>query len=171
MHFEYEITSDEYVASQALYCKLQGGRRQVERAAFWILSGLFFIVIAWNDSRPSLTPILIGAIGIWWTYAGIRMVFPSRYFRRAYRTFAFAGTKFKADIDESGFEIKSDFCEWIVRWPGVQLKGDDERVFIFVSGGTIFIFGKKYLNSEQQEELRRLSGLAAAVDSPPITTH
>jgi hypothetical protein len=27
------------------------------------------------------------------------------------------------------------------------------------SGGSIFIFGKKYLNEEQQQELRKLAGL------------
>lgn len=66
---------------------------------------------------------------------------------------------FSADVNENGFEIKGEFCDWRVRWPGVILKGEDKQVFIFVSGGTIFIFGTKFLNGEQQKDLRKLSGL------------
>jgi len=69
---------------------------------------------------------------------------------------------FAADVDENGFEIKGEFCDWRVKWLGVTLRGEDRRVFIFVSGGTIFIFGKKFLSGEQQEDLRRLSGLPQA---------
>lgn len=172
VHFAYEITADDYVAAQTLYYKSYiTTRKHIERAAGWSISGLVFILISWNEWGPIWAPILLAAIGVWWVYSGISMLFPSRYFRRAYRSFPFAGTPFEADVDESGFEIKSGFNEWIVRWPGVQLRDEDDKVFIFVSGGTIFIFGKKYLNSEQQHELRRFSGLRAREDSPPITNH
>ena len=78
---------------------------------------------------------------------------------------------FKADVDENGFEVKGDLCEWRVKWLGVKLKGEDERVFIFTSGGTIFTFGKKYLNSEQQQELRKLSGIANPDDPSGLVTN
>ena len=49
-----------------------------------------------------------------------------------------------------------------VQWQGIGLKGENEKVFMICStGGTIFMFGKKYLTDEQQQELRRLSGLAS----------
>ncbi|HXQ26667.1 MAG TPA: YcxB family protein [Candidatus Acidoferrales bacterium] len=161
MHFEYEIPADEFVASQLLYHRLNSGRKPADRAAAWILAGLFFIVVAWSERTPKPPSFLLGVIGAWWIYAGVRNLFPSRFFRRAYRAFEFAGKGFEADVDENGFEVKGDFCDWRVRWPGVRLKGEDDRVFIFTSGGTIFTFGKKYLNSGQQQELRRLSGLKA----------
>jgi hypothetical protein len=171
MQFTYRITADEFAASQVLYEKLRSGRKRFERAAFWVLFGSFFIVVAWNERAPAWAPILVAATGVSSIYGGLRILFPSRYFRRAYRRFEFAGKPFEADVNENGFEIKSDFCDWSVRWPGVQLKGEDGEVFIFVSGGTIFIFGKKYLNNEQQQELRGLSGLATGDGSPPTTTH
>ena len=39
MHFEYEITVNQFVASQLVYFKLSGGRKHRERAAQWILAG------------------------------------------------------------------------------------------------------------------------------------
>ena len=170
MHFEYEIPADEFVASQLLYHKLSGVKR-FQRAAAWILSGLFLIVVACNQKLSDGSPLLLALIGGWWTYAGVQGLFPSRYFRRAYRAFEFAGSMFKADVDENGFEVKGDLCEWRVKWPGVKLKGEDERVFIFTSGGTIFTFGKKYLNSEQQQELRKLSGMANPDDPSGLVTN
>lgn len=72
-----------------------------------------------------------------------------------------AGKRFKADVNEDGFEVTGDLCSWHVRWLRVRPKGENERVFIFTlyPEGTIFMFGKRYLNDEQQQELRRLSGL------------
>ena len=71
----------------------------------------------------------------------------------------FVGKSFQADADENGFHITGEFFEWRVKWPAVRLKGEDERVFMFVAGGTVYIFGKKFLSSDQQQELRRISGL------------
>jgi hypothetical protein len=53
--------------------------------------------------------------------------------------------------------------------PSVRLKGGDKRGFMFSSEGTIFTFGKKYLNSQQHQELRRLSELALFSSSPVLT--
>jgi hypothetical protein len=87
------------------------------------------------------------------------MLFPAAYFRRSFRSFAFAGKVFAALVDLNGFQIEGECFKWSVEWPGVASKGEDKQVFIFVSGGIIFIFGKKFLTNEQQDELRKLSGL------------
>lgn len=71
-----------------------------------------------------------------------------------------AGKSFEANVSEDGFEVTGDQCGWRVRWPGVSVKGENEQVFSLYSHGILFIFGKKYLNTEQQEHLRRLSGMA-----------
>jgi hypothetical protein len=159
MQFEYEITADEFVASQLLYYKLSGGRKRVERALYWILAGFFFVVIAWNEGSHNWAPILLALTGACWIYSGVGNLFPARYFLRAYPGSGVAGKKFKADVSEDGFEVIEDSCSWRVRWSAVRLKGENERVFMLYSQGTIFMFGKKYLNSEQQQHLRRLSGL------------
>ena len=164
VHFEYEIPADEYVVAQLLYHKLQGSQSRIRRAAFWILGGVVLVVISWNLRPPESTPsdastnlavILLAAIGAWWIYGGSRILFPARYFRRAYRSFEFAGKSFKADVDDDGFQIAGEFCEWRVKWPAVRVKGEDELVFIFFAGGTIYIFGKKFLSGDQQQELRK----------------
>ena len=159
MHFEYEITVDEYAAAQQLYHKQSGGRKRVERATGWIITGVFFIVIAWSERVLNWAPILLAATGVWWIYAGVATFFPTMHFRRAYRRVELAGKRFKADVTEDGFEVAGDLCSWRVRWPSVRLKGENERVFMLYSESTIFIFGKKYLSDEQQQELRSLSGL------------
>jgi hypothetical protein len=161
MHFEYEITVDQFVASQLLYHRLSGGRNHVERAVPWILSGIILVAIAWNEwSSLNWTPILLALIGTWWICSAVAILFPARYFRRAYTKSDLAGKKFRADMGEDGFEVTGDECFWRVRWPGVRMKGENKQLFMLCSQGTLFVFGKKYLNTEQQELLRRLSGLA-----------
>ena len=103
--------------------------------------------------------IVVMAFGISWVYGGIRMLFPGRYYRRAYRSSDLAGKSYRAGLDENGLRIVGEFCQWSVQWPGVQLKGEDERVFIFYAANTIVIFGKKFLSTEQQQEIRKLGGL------------
>ena len=108
----------------------------------------------------SAVPLIIVAVfGISWVYGGIRILFPRRYYRRVYRSSELSDKSYKAELDESGFRVAGDFCEWTVKWPGLKLKGEDERVFIFCAANTIFIFGKKFLTNEQQQELRKLGGL------------
>lgn len=106
--------------------------------------------------------MLLAAIGVWWIYAGIASLFLARHFRRAYQGAEVAGKRFTADVNEDGFEVKGEFCTWRVQWAGVRRKGEDTQVFMFYSQGTVFMFGKKYLSIEQQQELRRLSGIPAA---------
>jgi hypothetical protein len=129
MHFEYEITVDEYVASQLLYHKLRYRRGPAERAIWWILVGSFFIVIGWSERVLNWAPTLLVAVGAWWIYAGVATLFPARYFRRAYQRADLAGKKFKADVNEGSFEVIGDLCTWRVQWPGVRLKNENERVF------------------------------------------
>jgi hypothetical protein len=167
MHFEYEIPVDEFVASQLLYYKLSGGRKRVERAVGWIIAGVACIFIAWINRSMEFTPILFAGIGVWWIYCGVANLLPARYVRRGYQKSDLAGKTYKADVNEDGFEVTGDMYAWRVRWPGVRLKGENERVIIFCAANTIFIFGKKYLNSEQQQELRRLSGLTPHAEPTP----
>jgi hypothetical protein len=162
MHFEYEITVDEFVASQLLYFELSLGRKRVERAVQWFIAGFLFIAVGWFERSATWEPILVGSVGALCLYRGIRDLFKSRYFRRAYLTAGMDGKKFKADLNEDGFEVTGDLCRWRIRWPGVQLKGENERVFMLYAANTIFMFGKKYLNNEQEQELRRLSRLQAS---------
>jgi hypothetical protein len=160
MEFEYEITADQFVASQFLYHKLTDGRKHRQSAVQWILAGILLLAVAWIE-RPCLnwTDLVLTLIAVWWIYAGLVSLFPARHFRRAYFTSDLVGKRFKANVGEEGFEVTGDDCSWRVRWPGVRVKGEDAQIFMLYSHGTIFVFGKNHLNGEQQERLRRLSGL------------
>jgi hypothetical protein len=163
MQFDYEIAADEFVACQLIYYKLTRGSRRFINL-FSIPAGFCLFFIAWVERFSETGPVLYAVIGAWWIYSGVAYFYPSRHFLGAYRKSGLAGKKFKADVNEEGFEVTSEFYSWRVQWPGVRLKGEGEQAFMFCSLGTIFMFGKKYLNNEQQEELRRLSGLSS---SPP----
>ena len=156
MHFEYQISADEYVAAQELHHKLSCGRAHNSRAITWILCGVFFVVVAWNEQVLNWATGLLAYAGAYSVYAGIAGLLPRRYFRRAYPAQKFEGKKYWAEVNEEGFEVAEEYCEWRVRWPAVRLKGENNEVFMLATGGTIFIFGKKYLTSEQQGELRSL---------------
>jgi hypothetical protein len=159
MHFEYEIPPDEFVASQLLYYKLSRGRKRILNAVGSTLLGLLLIVVAWDERAVDSVPFLLAILGAWFIYMGVVWSFPSKYFRRAYQKGELAGKKYQADLNQDGFEVAGDLRSWRVRWEGVRLKGENEQVFILYSAGTLFMFGKKYLSNEQQQELRRLSGL------------
>jgi hypothetical protein len=159
MRFEYEITADEYAASQLLYHKLSVGRKRVERVVGSFLAGLIFLGTAWTERSNDLSPLLLAIVGAFWIYSGAVTLFPARYFRRVYRKSEVVGKRFNAEINEEGFEVTGDLYSWGVRWPGVRVKGENELVFMLSSNKTIFMFGKKYLSSDQQQELRKLSGL------------
>jgi hypothetical protein len=123
-------------------------------------SGYHLVAFAWSEWSLNWTPALLALIGAWWIYSAVVSLFPTRYFRRAYPKSELAGKRFKADVGEDGFEVTGDQCSWRIRWSGVREKGENEQLFMLYSHGTLFVFGKEYLNSEQQEHLRRLSGLA-----------
>jgi hypothetical protein len=162
MHFEYEITADDYAASQILLNQLGGSRTRIRSAVIWILAGIFLILVAWSEGVVNWASVLLGGIGAWWIYAAVASLFLTRYFRRAYRGAEVAGKRFMADVNEDGFEVKGEFCTWRIQWSGVGRKSEDPQVFMLYSQGTVFMFGKKYLSVEEQAELRRLIGLAPA---------
>lgn len=160
MHFEYEIGPDEYAASTILYYKLSTGRKRIRGVVVSVLLAFLFIFVAvsrgedfrWDD-------FFLIAIALWWLYELFKYLFPARYYRRAYRSTDLSGKKFKADIDDESIDVAGEDCSWRVRWSGVRFKGESETLFMICSAGTIFMFGKKYLTDQQQQELRRLAGL------------
>ncbi len=162
--FEYEISSDEFVAASTLYYKLS--RRRVplhQKPLLWIFIGVFFAVVGWQEEKTfnSGVTVLLVLFGVWWIYAGFTNLFPTRYFRKVYSKAVTWGDRFKASVNTDGFEVEGEVCAWRVRWQGVKVKGEDDLVFVFYCANTMFIFGKRYLNSSQQEEMRRLSGIQA----------
>lgn len=160
MNFEYKITVDEYAAAQSLYHRMNGGRKRVHNAIVWILAGAFLAIVAWNQRPPDWAQFLLAAIGARVIYAGIMgLLLPPRYFRRHYAASELIDKTFKAEVTWDGFEVAGDMCSWRVQWQGIRLRGEDKRVFMFCSFGTIFMFGKQYMTNEQQENLRSLSGL------------
>ncbi|HVN22153.1 MAG TPA: hypothetical protein VMU05_25425 [Dongiaceae bacterium] len=160
MRFEYEIGPEEYVASQVLYFKLSSGRKRLRNIVIGILLGVFLILVALSRGDFRWDDFFLVSVAIWWLYAVFQNLFPSRYYRRAYRTQDLAGKKFQANVNADGFEVVGDDCTWGVRWTGARVKGENDKVFIICSnGGTIFMFGKKYLTEQQQQELHRLAGL------------
>ena len=160
MYFEYEITADDYAAGQVLYQRLKGGRKRLQNAIFWILAGTFFILLAWGQRPPGWAQLLLALFGAHWIYVGIvNIILLDRHFRKFYGVSKLAGEKFKTVLSEDALEVTGDTCSWRFKWPAITLKGESKRVFLFYSHGTIFIFGKKYLNDGQQRELRSQSGL------------
>jgi hypothetical protein len=86
-------------------------------------------------------------------------VFPTRHFRKYYLESGLAGKNYHAELDENGFSVNGDGCRWQAPWTESRFRGEDKRVFMFSGKGTIFIFGKKYLTYEQQNEIRQLAAL------------
>ena len=123
LHFQYEISVDEYVAAQLLCYKLRGRRRYIERAASWGFAGAFCVVTAVHSTRTfsegafSLPLLLLGGIGIWWMWAALGIAFPAGRFRRAYLASKLAETSYKADVDENGFAVAREFCECTLNGP------------------------------------------------------
>ena len=162
MQFHYEITADDYVACQLLHWKLTLGRKRRERILTWFLFSFSLLGVGWIERALSWAPVLVSIVGAFCIVSGFAALFPGRYLRRAYSHAHLDGKRFVADVNGDGFELAEEFCNWRVQWSAVHLKGENERAFILCSYGTIFMFGKKYLTADQQEELRKLSGLVAA---------
>lgn len=169
VRFEYQIPAEEYVAAGLLYHKTVGRSRRRQKAAFWIAAGVFLVVLAFNarppqwakyDTSLNLALTLLALIGVWWIWVAMRSLFLARFIRRHYRSFEYAGKSFQAEMDQNGFRVTGEFMEWLVKWPGVSHKAEDGTVFLFVAGGVMFILGKKFLPPEQQDEIRKISGLA-----------
>lgn len=158
MHFDYEITAQDYIASQILYRGLHKRRKRIDAALAWILGGVMFIVLPYNERPFTWSSSVLALMGAWWIYCGVAGLFPSLHLKRAYRRSELAGKKFKADVGQDEFSVSGDEYSWRVKWTGVKVKGESEKVFL-LSGPAMFIFGKKYLTEDQQRELRTFAGL------------
>src|SRR5437868_2380961 len=122
MRFDYQISADEYAASQAAQYKMAKGRARIYYGVFWIAIGLFFISIAWNEKVFDWAPVLLGSSGAYWTYCGLMTIFPERHFRRFHRSSGLVGKTFQADVNGEGFVVTGDVCSWRVSWSGVSMK-------------------------------------------------
>lgn len=159
MHFEYEISEDDYVAGQNLYLKISRGSARWRTIGFWIAAGLVCIIAAFEETTGGWNAFLLGGCGGLLLYSAFVNLFPSRHFRRGYKKQDLVGKRFAADLNDLSLTVKGEFCTWEIRWPAIKAKGENDQAFMLFSSGTIFIFGKRYLSTEQQQELRRLSRL------------
>jgi hypothetical protein len=160
MQFDYEIPVDEYVAAQALYYEAQAKGRVIKRALGWFLLSLLVIIciveLRSAGNWGSIWRLLTVA---WFIYATVANLFPKRQFRGSYLESGLAGKRYHGELNENGFSVSGDSCRWQVLWADVRHKGEDKRVFMFTAKGTIFIFGKRYLTDEQQQDIRHFSAM------------
>src|SRR5215813_4434903 len=162
MNFDYKITPDEYAAGQVHYYRMRRGSQRRQGAVITILAGLFFIIVAWNHRPFDRAQFVLAIVAAFVIYSGIvSLLLPARAFRKWYPASELADATFHADVNQDGFEVATALQSWRVKWQGVGIKAEDDRIFVFYSQGTIFTFGKQYLTAEQQAELRRLSGMIA----------
>ena len=159
MEFNYDIPVEEYAAAQALYYKAVHKGQHLKRALGWVFLGAFFVLIAVFRWVTDWQPILLLLTGAWFFYVAIGLLFPTRHFRKYYPESGLAGKNYHAEVDEHGFSVEGDGCSWRVPWTESRFRGEDERVFMFSGKGTIFIFGKKHLTHEQQNEIRQLAAM------------
>ena len=120
------------------------------------------LTVALVERDRGVSPILLGAIGVWWIWAGLGWIFPGlfrRYYRSYYRRLGLDGKKYRAILNEVGFQVMGENRTWNNRWTEVSPMGEDARVFMFYSQGTLFIFAKRYVADDQQGMLRSLAGL------------
>ena len=124
---------------------------------------MILLLVALLERDRGLSPILLGAIGVWWICVDIGRIFPGvfmrQYYRRVYQKFGIDRTKYLASIDDRVLQVEGENASWRVRWQEVSPKGEDPEVFMFHARGTMFIFAKRYLAEEQQRQLRSFSGL------------
>jgi len=159
MEFSYTITADEFNAGQVLYHKMKRGKRRFADVAVGIAIAVFFMAVALSEPRLSWAPILLSAMALQYLYAALVNLFPILYVRTKYKQANLHGKTYKAVVNEEGMDITGDVCGWHIRWPGVQLKAENDKVFMFLAANTLFIFGKQYLDESQQQEMRKLSEL------------
>lgn len=159
MQFDYEIPADEFAAAQVLYHTARDKSRFVKRGLFWILLGLSLVVVAVTQWALDWDHLLLLVGGWWFAGTGVFNFFPNRYFRRMYPESEFSGKLYHAELNEDGFSVSGDACSWRVLWNDVSRKGENNLVFMFGAKGTIFIFGKKYLADEQQQDIRRFAAM------------
>ena len=159
MEFDYEISADDYAAASILHYKLSRQRRV---SGGWLFAGTILVFIALLERDRGVSPILLGAIGVWWMWYGFGSIFPSifrKYYRNYYRRLRLESEQYHARLSSDGFQVVGRTCTWENKWTDVSPKGEDDRVFMLFSRGTLFIFAKRYLPDEQQRELRALAVL------------
>jgi len=145
IQFDYEINLDEYVGSQYLYYELSG-TNNLKIYSPWILAGLFFIIVAYNDFMADalrFASLLLAGIGIWWIFVSVKALFVMPRLRRVYVESKLEGKKFSAMVDQRGFSVVGDLCSWQVQWEGVSLRGENAQTFILYGANTLFVFGKR----------------------------
>jgi len=161
MQFDYEITVEEYAAGQVLYYKASNKGRGVKSSLIVALFGLLCILVAVFCRTSDWAPILLFLAGSAFIYGGIVTLFPTRHYGKRYRKFyehsGLAGMSFHAEVDENGFSVSGNGCTWLVPWTEVQWKSEDKSVFMFSGRGGMFIFGKKYLTGDQQQQFHQLA--------------
>ena len=163
MTFQYEIDKDTYVACQILYHKARGDLAKMWKgAAFWSLLGVSMMVVACSAPEMSWVSALLFLNGTVWTYSGLRVCLPNRYFAKHYHGTNLAGKQFTADLNPERLEVTGNHARWGVKWPGVTIKQEDKSAFAFYSDETavIYMFGKKYLSIEEQQQIRLFAGMS-----------
>jgi YcxB-like protein len=164
MQFEYEIPLEEYVSAQTLYNKMGVKAQPLKRGIGWIIIGLFFAINGLLPSGVGWDSFLLLITGLYFVYCGVVMLFPRNHYRRYYRSCyaesGLAGNLYHAEVDKKGFQVQGNGCSWQLLWSELQSKAEDESVFMLNGKGTVFIFGKRYLSDEQQEELRKFASMS-----------
>jgi len=163
MEFEYEISAEDYADALILYYRLNRRRLSTSTGSLFIFGG-FLLTVGLIEREKGLSPLLLVALGAFTIWLGIVSAFPRlssrKKFRRHFRELGIEGKKSHANVNEEGLNITGDDETWSRPWADISSRGEDKQLFMFYSRGTLFIFAKRYLTSEQQQELRSLTGLS-----------
>ena len=66
MEFAYEINPDDYAAASVIHAKLL---KKSRRFSTWLYGGAILLIVSLLERERGLSPILLGAIGVWWMWA------------------------------------------------------------------------------------------------------
>jgi hypothetical protein len=163
MEFEYEVSADDYADASILYYKLNRRRLGAGTGSLFIFGG-FLLTVGLIEREKGLSPLLLVALGAFTIWLGMVSAFPRlssrRKLRRYFRELGIEGKKSQANVNGEGLNITGDNEKWSRPWADISSRGEDKRLFMFYSRGTLFIFPKQYLNDEQQQELRSLASVS-----------
>ncbi len=171
MQFEYEITPNRVLPRPNSCITGRVTRSESGGRSFPYSSELPVLELRGLQAKFGWPEFLLAVTSPLWCYAGVSSLFPGvfkKYLQTCLSRITSACAKgFRAAMNQSGFEVTEDSCSWRVQWPAVTMRSEDVKVFLLCSYGSMFIFGKRYLTGEQQQELRVLSGLGP----PPRTRY
>ena len=159
MEFVYEISAEDFASGQVLHRRLRPKRF---RDWGWFVGGLCLLSIGVIEKGRGFSPILLGAIGVWWAWAGIGILFPNsmrQKYRNLYQSSLLKGKMYRATVNEDGFHVSGQKNSWSLEWADVSSRGEDDQLFLFYAQGILFVFAKRYLADAQQHELRRVAKL------------